>query len=89
MPIEIAKVKPAVSLESNAGDPAYLKIRDLIYGISGIYHSAEKLCLYLSCTQEYGDLARFTLDIDGAMEQIVGTVDSAFGAKRIAAPATT
>jgi hypothetical protein len=35
------------------------------------------------------DLARFTLDIDGAMDQIVATVNSVFGAKRIAAPATT
>jgi chemotaxis protein methyltransferase CheR len=48
MPIEIAKAKPAVSLESNPGDPAYVKIRDLIYGISGIYHSAEKLYLLIS-----------------------------------------
>jgi HD-like signal output (HDOD) protein len=35
------------------------------------------------------DLVRFTLDIDGAMDQIVATVNSVFGAKRIAAPATT
>ena len=35
------------------------------------------------------DLARFTLDIDGAMNQIVATVDSVFGVKKIAAPATT
>ncbi|MGA2980257.1 MAG: protein-glutamate O-methyltransferase CheR [Terriglobales bacterium] len=48
MPIEIANAKPAVSLESNPDDPAYLKIRDLIYGISGIYHSAEKLYLLIS-----------------------------------------
>src|ERR1019366_8711748 len=34
------------------------------------------------------DLVRFTLDIDGAMDQIVATVNSVFGAKRIAAPAT-
>ena len=33
------------------------------------------------------DLVRFTLDIDGAMDQIVATVDSVFGAKSIAAPA--
>jgi chemotaxis protein methyltransferase CheR len=48
MPIEIAKAKPAVSLESNPDDPAYLKIRDLIYGISGIYYAAEKLYLLIS-----------------------------------------
>ena len=35
------------------------------------------------------DLARFTLDIDGAMDQIVATVNSVFGAKRIAAPTAT
>lgn len=34
------------------------------------------------------DLVRFTLDIDGAMDQIVATVNSVFGAKGIAAPAT-
>lgn len=33
------------------------------------------------------DLVRFTLDIDGAMDQIAATVDSVFGAKKIAAPA--
>jgi hypothetical protein len=38
---------------------------------------------------EHMDLVRFTLDIDGAMEQIVATVDSVFGAQRIAASATT
>jgi HD-like signal output (HDOD) protein len=32
------------------------------------------------------DLVRFTLDIDGAMDQIVATVDSVFEVKRIAAP---
>lgn len=35
------------------------------------------------------DLVRFTLDIDGAMDQIVATVDSVFGARRIAVRATT
>jgi len=34
------------------------------------------------------DLVRFTLDIDGAMDEIVATVDSVFGAKKIAAPAS-
>jgi hypothetical protein len=33
------------------------------------------------------DVVRFTLDIDGAMDQIVATVDSAFGNKKVAAPA--
>jgi HD-like signal output (HDOD) protein len=35
------------------------------------------------------DLVRFTLDIDGAMDKIVATVDSVFGVKKIAALATT
>jgi len=35
------------------------------------------------------DMARFTLDIEGAMDQIVATVDSVFGAKTIAVPATS
>jgi HD-like signal output (HDOD) protein len=33
------------------------------------------------------DLARFTLDIDGAMDQIVATVEAVFGGKQQAAPA--
>src|SRR5580658_155554 len=35
------------------------------------------------------DLVRFTLDIDGAMDQIVATVDSVFAVKGMAAPAQT
>jgi putative nucleotidyltransferase with HDIG domain len=35
------------------------------------------------------DLARFTLDVEGAMEQIVATVDSVFGAGQVAASAAT
>ncbi len=48
MPIEIAKAKPAVTPDFNLGDPVYLKIRDLIYRVSGIYHSEEKLYLLVS-----------------------------------------
>jgi chemotaxis protein methyltransferase CheR len=48
MPIEIAKAQPAITPDSNPANPAYLKIRDLIYGISGIYHSEEKLYLLVS-----------------------------------------
>jgi chemotaxis protein methyltransferase CheR len=48
MPIEIANTPPAVVPDSNPGNPAYLKIRDLIYRISGIYHSEEKLYLLVS-----------------------------------------
>jgi HD-like signal output (HDOD) protein len=35
------------------------------------------------------DLVRFTLDVDGAMDQIVATVDSVFGARSIVAPVLT
>ncbi|MGD0826346.1 MAG: HDOD domain-containing protein [Terriglobales bacterium] len=35
------------------------------------------------------DLVRFTLDIDGAMDEILATVDSVFGGKKVAAPAAT
>jgi len=48
MAIEIAKAKLAVNPESNPGDPAYLRIRDLVYRISGIYHPEEKLYLLSS-----------------------------------------
>ncbi|MGA2354177.1 MAG: protein-glutamate O-methyltransferase CheR [Terriglobales bacterium] len=48
MLIETAKTKPVVTQESSPSDPAYLKIRDLIYRISGIYHSQEKLYLLTS-----------------------------------------
>src|ERR1700674_2941620 len=41
MPIEITKL--AANLESNPDDPAYRKIRDLIYRTSGIYHAEGKL----------------------------------------------
>ncbi|MFZ0687665.1 MAG: protein-glutamate O-methyltransferase CheR [Terriglobales bacterium] len=46
--IEAATLKPTVAQESNPVDPAYLQIRDLIYRISGIYHSEEKLYLLVS-----------------------------------------
>ncbi|MGD0215635.1 MAG: protein-glutamate O-methyltransferase CheR [Terriglobales bacterium] len=48
MAIEIANAQAAVTPDSNPGDPAYLKIRDLIYRISGIYHSEGKLYLLVS-----------------------------------------
>src|ERR1039458_4472021 len=46
-PIKTAKANPAVTPDSNPGDPAYLKIRDMIYRISGIYHAEEKLYLLI------------------------------------------
>lgn len=48
MSIGIAKAKFAVTPDTNPGDPAYVKIRDLIYRISGIYHAEEKLYLLIS-----------------------------------------
>src|ERR1035438_4281413 len=48
MAIETAKPQVAVSPDSHPGNPAYLKIRDLIYRISGIYHSEDKLYLLSS-----------------------------------------
>jgi chemotaxis protein methyltransferase CheR len=41
--IQVPKAKPATPPESNPGASAYLKIRDLIYRISGIYHAERKL----------------------------------------------
>lgn len=35
------------------------------------------------------DMVRFTLDIDGAMDQIVATVDSVFGSKKVGVSAAT
>ncbi|MGB8012083.1 MAG: protein-glutamate O-methyltransferase CheR [Terriglobales bacterium] len=49
MPIDLAKDKKSgLSAEADLKDPAYLKIRDLIYQISGIYQSEEKLYLLAS-----------------------------------------
>ena len=48
MPSETATAKAVISPQVNPADPAYLKIRDLIYTISGIYHSQEKLYLLTS-----------------------------------------
>jgi hypothetical protein len=39
MPIELTKPNLAVPGVAQPGDPAYIKIRSLIYRISGIYHS--------------------------------------------------
>lgn len=49
MPIDLAKDKKSeISAEADLSDPAYLKIRDMIYQISGIYQSEEKLYLLAS-----------------------------------------
>jgi len=47
MPIDVVKEKSPAPAAS-PGDPAYLKIRDLIYRISGIYHAEHKLYLLVS-----------------------------------------
>src|SRR5271168_4772123 len=52
MAVEIAKTRAAASPDSAPSDPAFLKIRDLIYQSSGIYHTEEKLYLLISrCTR--------------------------------------
>jgi chemotaxis protein methyltransferase CheR len=48
MPVESATPKLAAMPTPIPGDPAYLKIRDLIYKTSGIYHSPGKLYLLVS-----------------------------------------
>jgi chemotaxis protein methyltransferase CheR len=47
MPTEVAK-QAQTTVQANPADPAYLKIRDLIYRISGIYQAEEKLYLLVS-----------------------------------------
>jgi chemotaxis protein methyltransferase CheR len=48
MAIEAAKQAQGASPGASPSDPAYLKIRDLIYRISGIYQPEEKLYLLVS-----------------------------------------
>ncbi|HEV2688210.1 MAG TPA: hypothetical protein VGV35_06640, partial [Bryobacteraceae bacterium] len=48
MTMEVAKGIAGRAPEPVPGDPAYLKIRDLIYRISGIYQPEEKLYLLVS-----------------------------------------
>ena len=56
MPIDVVKEKSPAPAAS-PGDPAYLKIRDLIYRISGIYHAENKLYLLVSsCAPPHGGL---------------------------------
>ncbi len=51
MAIELAKKKSAAAPALDAGDAAYLTIRDLVYRISGIYHSEQKLYLLIASCQ--------------------------------------
>jgi chemotaxis protein methyltransferase CheR len=48
MSVELAKEKSASPPALDPSDAAYLKIRDLIYRISGIYHSEQKIYLLVS-----------------------------------------
>ncbi len=48
--------------------------------------AAWQILLANSPALENVDVVRFTLDIDGAMDQIVATVDSAFGTRRSPLP---
>lgn len=51
MTTAVAREKPAASPDLSS-DPAFLKIRDLIYRTSGIYHAEQKLYLLISsCTR--------------------------------------
>jgi len=64
--IETGRPKLVPTPSSNPGDPAYSKIRDLIYRISGIYHSEEKLYLLISrCERRMR-----ALDVTSAMEYL-------------------
>jgi chemotaxis protein methyltransferase CheR len=61
MPSETATAKAVISPQVNPADPIYLKIRDLIYTISGIYHSQEKLYLLTSrCARRMSALGAAT-----------------------------
>jgi chemotaxis protein methyltransferase CheR len=50
MPSEVMKpaAAPDVVAKDDLQDPAYIRIRDLVYQFSGIYHSEEKLYLLIS-----------------------------------------
>ena len=52
MPIDLVKETGTEATASKPGDPFYVRIRDLVYRISGIYHSEQKLYLLAaSCTR--------------------------------------
>ncbi|HVM94097.1 MAG TPA: protein-glutamate O-methyltransferase CheR [Terriglobales bacterium] len=60
MPVEAAKSKladpPGVTPQADARDPVHLKIRDLVYRISGIYHSEQKMYLLAaSCSRRMSE----------------------------------
>ncbi|MFZ0737700.1 MAG: protein-glutamate O-methyltransferase CheR [Candidatus Acidiferrales bacterium] len=45
MPLDVDKSRPDAGLSDDLKDPAYLRIRDIIYAASGIYQPDEKLYL--------------------------------------------
>ena len=45
MPVETHNAAPTAAKAALEQDPVYLKIRDVVYQASGIYHSEEKLYL--------------------------------------------
>jgi chemotaxis protein methyltransferase CheR len=52
MPVETTKLAPSPPKKISGQDPVYLKIRDVVYQASGIYHSEEKLYLLAAaCTR--------------------------------------
>lgn len=48
MSVATTNREPAASAASNPADPIYLKIRDVIYRVSGIYHAEQKLYLLVA-----------------------------------------
>jgi HD-like signal output (HDOD) protein len=101
--VDAARCHHDVSLLPTAGPPACLvhlsdllcRMRDLGYGyeeIMGVDFSGDAAWQVLVGTYPAlanMDLARFTLDIEGAMDQIVATVHAVFGAGMVVAPAAT
>lgn len=55
MPAEMQKTTLSPPRDTDERDPVYLKIRDLVYQASGIYHSDEKLYLLAgACKRRFG-----------------------------------
>ena len=48
MAVQTQKLAPSLPKKAEEHDPAYLKIRDIVYQASGIYHSEEKLYLLVA-----------------------------------------
>ncbi len=48
VPVQSQKLAPSPPKKAEEHDPVYLKIRDIVYRASGIYHSEEKLYLLVA-----------------------------------------